>query len=295
MIKKNRILVTGVNGYVGSHIFNYFAKKSDYVVEGIDIIEKASDSRIHIVDLRKANTTKIFFRDNKFDFIYHTAGIIEGQNISEYINGNVTTTLNLLDSLKEDKDVRIFIFGTASQYSNKYVRLVKETDKTLPVNNYGLSNKSELKKLSFPHWESISILKARDKNTGLLSLHSNTNINSENVKLITLDSYFENQNIKGNVYIKIDVEGHEFQVLQGSQQFLTRDLNIILELELNFKINDKIKNNNIENSIKFLKNFNYEPIIVSNSQIKLLSEDKLQDVITNKISMDLYFRKKIKW
>ena len=141
MIKKNRILVTGVNGYVGSHIFNYFAKKSDYVVEGIDIIEKASDSRIHIVDLRKANTTKIFFRDNKFDFIYHTAGIIEGQNISEYINGNVTTTLNLLDSLKEDKDVRIFIFGTASQYSNKYVRLVKETDKTLPVNNYGLSKK----------------------------------------------------------------------------------------------------------------------------------------------------------
>jgi len=119
----------------------------------------------------------------------------------------------------------------------------------------------------------------------------NTNINSENVKLITLDSYFKNQDIQGNVFIKIDTEGHEFQVLEGSQQFLIQDLNIILQLELNFGIENALNNNNIQNSIKLLTNLNYEPSIISNSQIKLLSEDELKDIITNKISMELYFRK----
>ena len=47
----------------------------------------------------------------------------------------------------------------------------------------------------------------------------------------------------------------------------------------------------IQNSIKLLTNLNYEPSIISNSQIKLLSEDELKDIITNKISMELYFRK----
>ena len=124
-----------------------------------------------------------------------------------------------------------------------------------------------------------------------MSLYGNTKINAENVKLITLDSYFKNQNIQGNIYIKIDTEGHEFQVLEGSQQFLSQDLDIVIQLELNFGIENVLNNNNIQNSIKFLTNLSYEPIILSNSQIKLLSENELKDIITNKMSMELYFRK----
>ena len=170
-----------------------------------------------------------------------------------------------------------------------FMYLQKNLDRfeNIKIVNCGLSNKSEIKTLSFPHWER----EGRERNTGLLSLYGNTNINAENVKLITLDSYFHNQDIKGNIYIKIDTEGHEFQVLQGSQQFLSQDLSIILQLELNFGIENALNNNNIQNSIKLLTNLNYEPSIISNSQIKLLSEDELKDIITNKISMELYFRK----
>ena len=168
--------------------------------------------------------------------------------------------------------------------------LQKNLDKfeNIKIVNCGLSNKSEIKTLSFPHWER----EGRETNTGLLSLYGNTKINAENVKLITLDSYFKNQDIRGNIFIKNDTEGHEFQVLEGSQQFLTQDLNIVLQLELNFGIENEVKNNNIQNSIKLLTNLNYEPSIISNSQIKLLLEDKLKDIITNKMSIELYFRKR---
>jgi FkbM family methyltransferase len=170
-----------------------------------------------------------------------------------------------------------------------FMYLQKNLDKfeNIKVVNCGLSNKSETKTLSFPHWER----EGRETNTGTLSLYGNTNINSENVKLITLDSYFKNQDIQGNVFIKIDTEGHEFQVLEGSQQFLIQDLNIILQLELNFGIENALNNNNIQNSIKLLTNLNYEPCIINNSQIKLLSENEVKDIITNKMSMELYFRK----
>ena len=152
----------------------------------------------------------------------------------------------------------------------------------------GLSNKSEIKTLSFPYWER----EGRKKNTGLLSLHGNTNTNAEKVKLITLDNYFKDLDICGNIYIKIDVEGHEFQVLQGSQFFLSQNLDIIVQLELNPRTEDALNNNNIQNSINILTDLNYEPNVISNSQIKLLLKDELKKIISNKINMELYFTKK---
>ena len=185
-----------------------------------------------------------------------------------------------------DDNITFYCFEP-SRLNFMYLQKNLDRFENIKIVNSGLSNKSEIKTLSFPHWER----KDRETNTGLLSLYGNTNINAENVKLITLDSYFKNQDIQGNIFIKIDTEGYEFQVLEGSQQFLTQDLDIILQLELNFGIENALNNNNIQNSIKLLTNLNYEPSIISNSQIKLLLDNELQDIITNKISMELYFRK----
>ena len=86
-----------------------------------------------------------------------------------------------------------------------FMYLQKNLDKfeNIKIVNCGLSNKSEIKTLSFPHWER----EGRETNTGLLSLYGNTNLLSEKVRLITLDSYFHNQDIHGT-----------FQILQGATQ-----------------------------------------------------------------------------
>jgi len=185
-----------------------------------------------------------------------------------------------------NNNIKFYCFEP-SRLNFMYLQKNLDKFKNIKIVNCGLSNKSEIKTLSFPHWEK----EGRETNTGLLSLYGNSSINAENVKLITLDSYFKNQDIRENIYIKIDTEGYEFQALEGSQQFLSQDLNIILQLELNFGIENALNNNNIQNAIKLLTNLNYEPIIISNSQIKLLSEGELKDIITNKISTELYFRK----
>jgi len=184
-------------------------------------------------------------------------------------------------------NIKFYCFEPSSL---NFICLQKNLDrfKNIEIINCGLSNKTEIKTLSFPHWER----EGRATNTGLLSLYGNTNINAENVKIITLDDYFKNQDIQGNIYIKIDTEGCEFQVLEGAYKFLSQNLDIILQLELNFNIENALKNNNIQNSIKLLTNLNYEPSIIINSQIKLLSKDELKDIITNKISMELYFKKR---
>ena len=183
-------------------------------------------------------------------------------------------------------NIKFYCFEPSSL---NFMYLQKNLDKfeNIKIVNCGLSNKSEIKTLSFPHRER----EGRETNTGLLSLYGNTTINSENVKLITLDSYFKKQDIQGNIYIKIDTEGHEFQVLEGGQQFLSQDLDIVIQLELNFSIENALNNNNIQNSIKLLKKLSYVPIALSNMQVKLLSEDELKNIITKEINMELFFRK----
>ena len=160
--------------------------------------------------------------------------------------------------------------------------------KNIKIVNCGLSNKSEKRQLSFPHWEQR---KFRQSNTGLLSLYGNTNIHSENVELITLDSYFSNHKVGKSVYIRIDAEGHELQILKGSQQFLKQDIDIIVQLEFNFMIENVLDNNNINEISKLFTNLNYKPNIIKNDNIELLQENELKDIIDKKRSIEIYFRK----
>lgn len=74
---------------------------------------------------------------------------------------------------------------------------------------------------------------------------------SEKVKSQTLDSLFLDKNFK-NLSIKYDLEGHEFEALQGSSILIQRYSPIIF-IEIN---KDEIRNNS-SNSFKFLKELDY--------------------------------------
>ena len=103
-----------------------------------------------------------------------------------------------------DDNITFYCFEP-SRLNFMYLQKNLDRFENIKIANCGLSNKSEIKTLSFPHWQkkevrdNNTISKYRETNTGLLSLYGNTNIHSENVKLITLDSYFKNQDIQGNI------------------------------------------------------------------------------------------------
>ncbi len=58
------------------------------------------------------------------------------------------------------------------------------------------------------------------------------NYDTYTVKLRPLDDLAEKENIKGPAFLKIDVEGHEFEVLKGAEKFIHNEVQaMLIEIE----------------------------------------------------------------
>lgn len=113
------------------------------------------------------------------------------------------------------------------------------------VNNVGLSNQAGNTNLYVPY-----IDKSTTQNVGLASIndpYGNRDVIS--IEIRRLDDY--NFNKVG--IIKIDVEGHEFEVLQGAAETISREKPILLvEIEQRH-----LKDRNIEDVFKYILSFGY--------------------------------------
>jgi FkbM family methyltransferase len=91
--------------------------------------------------------------------------------------------------------------------------------------------------------------------------------NNNSVKSITIDDYVEQTNIVPKL-IKIDVEGAELNILQGSKKTLSNyKPKIILELHEDYLLNNF--NINPTEVLDFLKSFSYEEnTLVRNEKVK---------------------------
>lgn len=95
---------------------------------------------------------------------------------------------------------------------------LKTTDniKGLVSNNFGLSDS-----------ETDLVLYSNEEGSGLASIyHRNLEHfgismdNSESIKLSTIDTYCQNNNINRIHFLKLDVEGHELAALKGAKQMI---------------------------------------------------------------------------
>jgi len=110
MIKRKNILITGINGFIGNHLKNYFRNKNT-----IHSLNKITKFKIKLVQ-----------KNNELcpDIIFHCAG---PSSVSKSIinpkkdyEKNYLLTKNLLDSYKYKKiKPIIYIFSSAAVYGNK--------------------------------------------------------------------------------------------------------------------------------------------------------------------------------
>jgi UDP-glucose 4-epimerase len=143
---KNRILVTGGAGYIGSHMVRMLIEKG-YPVTIFDNLSTGKRALIHkraefvLGDLREPADVKRLFAKRRFGAVIHfAASIIVPESVAQplkYYTNNVSGTVNLLEVIREKK-IRFFVFSsTAATYGEPKRVPVKEDDPQKPTNPYG--------------------------------------------------------------------------------------------------------------------------------------------------------------
>jgi len=140
-----KALVTGGNGFVGSHLVEALLKKGYEVVclvrnksdlnflSGLKIEYKYGD----ITD-----KTSLIEATKGIDFVFHVAGITRAKNKEEYFRVNASGTKNLVQTCFEtNPHVKRFIYVSSQTAAGpgKGLQPIDENTKCEPINDYGRS------------------------------------------------------------------------------------------------------------------------------------------------------------
>jgi len=144
---KEKILVTGGAGYIGSHVVKLLGKKG-YNLLILDNLSTGHDDSVLygeliVGDLNDTELIEQILKDNKITAVMHFAAFIQvGESVEnplKYYKNNTCNALNLLIQLRKH-GVNNFIFSsTAAVYGIPAKIPVKEDSPLQPINPYGES------------------------------------------------------------------------------------------------------------------------------------------------------------
>ena len=142
----SNVLITGINGFIGSYSKKHFESKG-YDVYGIDLFGEGSKN-IKIGEVDLANL-KAF--NQEFDIVIHLAGsgsVSMAQKAPEVEKTKaVGSTEHILEYIKNyNKNARLIFSSSAAVYGNSYKRPIIEDDALNPISIYGF-HKLEAEKM----------------------------------------------------------------------------------------------------------------------------------------------------
>jgi len=149
-----RIFITGITGFVGSHLAEYALGKEGVEVYGavrwrsrMDNVEHIED-RLHLLDcdLRDNVAVKKALEEVRPDYIFHLAAQsfvpTSWKAPAETLTTNILSELNLLESIRDLKlDTRIQVAGSSEEYGLvfEYEAPIKEDNPLRPLSPYAVS------------------------------------------------------------------------------------------------------------------------------------------------------------
>lgn len=137
-IMKQKILITGGFGFVGSELTSQLSRYDDIDVTILDNLLSGTplDSKFIEADIRNANVMDKLIP--QFDVIIHLAAIVgEPACVIDPIfafDVNVKGTRNILNAMRANQ--KIIFTSTSSVYGNRPNELVSEESTPKPLNNY---------------------------------------------------------------------------------------------------------------------------------------------------------------
>ncbi len=151
---KNRYLVTGVAGFIGSHIGEGLLKRGDEVIgidnfysgniENIEFLNTISDNKFKFFEMDFREIDKLedeIFSKYQIDGIFHLGAVasvqksIEDPKFSHSVN--VMGTLNLLEMARKYKIKKVIFSSSAAIYGDEPTLPKDENSIIAPISPYG--------------------------------------------------------------------------------------------------------------------------------------------------------------
>ncbi len=156
-IKKQKILITGGAGFVGSHLVEYLLRKGDYKIVVFDKLEyhkpknfKSSVTYVKGDIISQKDVRGVFKMYGPFLTVYHLASAMPNKAVSDDIlwKTNVLGTRNIIKESVKNK-AKSFIF-TSSNVAYGIASILPVTEKTPlePLEIYGRSKAQAEKELA---------------------------------------------------------------------------------------------------------------------------------------------------
>lgn len=129
------ILITGSNGFIGRHITSLL--RNSYPtsrIVGVDRYSVPGNSDYFVLDLLDAVSTFQIIDKIRPNYLFHLAGEVYSKDWGELYRGNVETTINILEAVKQTGiSCRTLIAGSAAEYGG-----ISEED--LPISEKQIPN-----------------------------------------------------------------------------------------------------------------------------------------------------------
>lgn len=191
--------------------------------------------------------------------------------------------------LNVNKHICFEPFSTNFYYLEKNLSSVANIE----VLNFGLGERESREVISFPAWEDDN---SRLSNLGLMSIQdrsssqeSITSMMSEKIEIKAFDDCNISFNDDEIIFIKIDVEGFEYNVLLGMKGLIANSKNIFFTIELNPWIGgDNLPQ--IKSILALLGENEFNSYIVKDNQLVEISDSNLMQLVESK-TVDAFFRR----
>lgn len=142
-----KALVTGANGFIGSHLVRELVDRGwdvSCLVRKTGRLESLQGIPVRIAfgEVRDTESLKAAVRGQ--DVVFHLAGVISAPDMKTYRDVNVAGTLNLLEAcLEENPGLRKFVYVSSISAAGPSPcgAILREEDECRPVSDYGRSKR----------------------------------------------------------------------------------------------------------------------------------------------------------